>query len=163
MASEAELRSHRCCFTGHRSEKLSRPEKALRDDLESEIRKAFVEGYSVFISGMARGIDIDAAEIVLQLREAGQPIRLICASPFPGFERSWDMEWQRRYNAVMESADLVRFICPKYSRGCFQIRNEWMVNHSSRVIAVFNGQPSGTKNTIDYAVRQGIAVRTIKG
>ena len=57
MASEAELRRHRCCFTGHRPEKLSRPEKALRDDLESEIRKAFAEGYSVFISGMARGID----------------------------------------------------------------------------------------------------------
>ena len=32
-----------CCFTGHRPEKLSRPEKALRDDLESEIRKAFAE------------------------------------------------------------------------------------------------------------------------
>lgn len=163
MASEAELRKHRCCFTGHRPEKLSRPEKALRDDLESEIRKAFVEGYSVFISGMARGVDIDAAEIVLQLREAGHPVRLICASPFPGFEESWDKEWQRRYNAVMESADLVRFVCPKYSRGCFQIRNEWMVNHSSRVIAVFNGQPSGTRNTIDYAMRQGIPVRTIRG
>lgn len=163
MASEAELRKHRCCFTGHRPEKLVRSEKALRDDLESEIRKAFAEGYSVFISGMARGVDIDAAEIVLQLREAGHPVRLICASPFAGFEESWDKEWQRRYNAVMESADLVRFVSPKYSRGCFQIRNEWMVNHSSRVIAVFNGQPSGTRNTIDYAVRQGIPVCTIKG
>ncbi len=48
------------------------------------------------------------------------------------------------------------FICPGYSRACFQIRNEWMVDHSALVIAVFNGQPSGTKNTIDYAKRKSV-------
>ena len=63
----------------------------------------------------------------------------------------------------MESADLVRYISPAYSRSCFQIRNEWMVNHSAKVIAVYNGQSSGTKNTIDYAHRQGIPVIQIEG
>ncbi len=38
-----------------------------------------------------------------------------------------------------------------------------MVNHSTRVIAVFNGQPSGTKNTIDCAYRQGVPVVLIEG
>ena len=58
----------------------------------------------------------------------------------------------------MRKADLVRFICPGYSRACFQIRNEWMVDHSARVIAVFNGEKGGTKNTIDYAKRQKVGV-----
>ena len=53
--------------------------------------------------------------------------------------------------SALSAADLVRFICPGYSRSCFQRRNEWMVDHASRVIAVWNGLPSGTKNTIDYA------------
>nr|DAO60991.1 MAG TPA: hypothetical protein [Caudoviricetes sp.] len=38
-----------------------------------------------------------------------------------------------------------------------------MVNHSARVIAVFNGEKSGTKNTIDYAVRVGVPVVRIEG
>lgn len=157
------MRLHRCCFTGHRPEKLRRTEREIRNDLEREIRKAVHDGLNVFISGMARGVDIDAAEIVLQIRAEGYPVRLICATPYPGFEQSWNQNWQVRYGAVMAAADLVRYICPRYSSECFQIRNEWMVNHSSRVIAVYNGKPSGTKNTIDYALRQGVPVIQIKG
>ena len=65
MQSEAEMRLHRCCFTGHRPEKLRRSGQDIRIELESEIRKAIQDGYITFISGMARGVDIWAAEIVL--------------------------------------------------------------------------------------------------
>lgn len=163
MESEAEKRKHRCCFTGHRPEKLRRSELEIRAELEREIRKAYVDGFTVFVTGMAKGIDIDAGEIVLKLRAEGLPIRLICASPYPGFENSWSFDWQHRYKTVMKESDLVCYICPRYYRGCFQIRNEWLVNHSARVIAVFNGQPSGTRNTIDYAHRQGVPVILIEG
>lgn len=158
MSTEAEKRIHRACFTGHRPEKLQQTEKEICKGLEREIRKAIDCGIYVFITGMARGVDIWAAEIVLRLRNEGQNVKLICASPYDGFERGWSAEWQRRYNVILAAADLVRFICPGYSRACFQIRNEWMVNHSALVIAVFNGQPSGTKNTIDYANRKGVAM-----
>ena len=163
MATESEMRHHRCCFTGHRPEKLQRTEREIRDDLEREIRQAIFDGINVFISGMARGVDIDAAEIVLRIRSEGYPVRLICASPYPGFERSWGPTWRARYCRVLAAADLVRFISPQYRKDCFQVRNEWMVNHSARVIAVFNGSSSGTKNTIDYAFRQGVPVIRIKG
>lgn len=163
MESEAEKRKHRCCFTGHRPEKLYRPEREITIELESEIRQAIKDGYVTFITGMARGVDLWAGEIVLRIREEGHPIHLICACPFPGFEESWSMAWKKRYHAVISAADLVLFISPKYNRGCFQIRNEWLVNHSARVIAVFNGQPGGTRNTIDYAMRQEVPVVQIKG
>ena len=161
MPTEAEMRLHRCCFTGHRPEKLNVPEAVICQKLEKEIRQAIADGFGVFITGMARGVDIWAAEIVLRLRGEGQPIRLICASPYRGFECRWSADWQRRYNDVMAAADLVRFICPGYSRSCFQTRNEWMVDHSARVIAVFNGEPGGTKNTIDYAFCSGIQIVTL--
>lgn len=163
MDTEAEMRIHRCCFTGHRPEKLRRAEKEIWMDLNREIRIAVHDGINVFISGMARGVDIDAAEIVLQLRDNGYPVRLICACPYPGFENRWSRTWQNRYGMIIDRADLVRYIRPQYSKDCFQIRNEWMVNHSARVIAVFNGQPSGTKNTIDYALQQGVPVFQIEG
>ena len=156
--SEQELRRHRCCFTGHRPERLGMPESETIWGLKKEIRAAVADGFQTFISGMARGVDLWAAEIVLALRDEGAAVRLICASPYRGFESRWSWEWQERYRRVMERADLVRFICPGYSRDCFQRRNQWMVDHSARVIAVYNGQPSGTRNTIEYARRCEVPV-----
>ena len=160
--SEQELRRHRCCFTGHRPEKLEQPEAVVVEALKKEIRTAIADGFQTFISGMARGVDLWAAEIVLTLRDEGAAIRLICASPYHGFENRWSQEWQERYRQVMERADLVRFICPAYSRDCFQRRNEWMVDHSSRVIAVYSGGPGGTRNTVEYAAKVGIKVVKIQ-
>ena len=151
MANEAELRKHRCCFTGHRPEKLHKPEEQIKKDLEEAILQAVDEGFVTFISGMARGVDIWAAEIVLRLRESNPAIHLVAASPYRGLESRWSADWQSRYNAILQQADLVRFVCPSYSRDCFQRRNEWMVDRSCRVIAVYNGEPGGTRNTIEYA------------
>lgn len=156
--TEQEKRMYRVCFTGHRPEKLLQSEQKVCFALEQEIRKAIEEHFTVFISGMARGVDIWAAEIVLKLRNEGFSIRLICASPFEGFERSWSSDWQMRYQAILNNADLVRYVCPNYSSKCFQIRNEWMVNHSARVIAVYNGEPGGTRNTVCYAKMHGVDV-----
>lgn len=163
IESEQEKRRKRCSFTGHRPEKLSRSETEIKADLEDAICNAIDDGYNVFISGMARGVDIWAAQIVLQLRHKGYPIRLICAIPYPGFEKPWSLQWQKQYTSIIRAADLVRYISPEYSYDCFQVRNEWIVNHSSRVIAVYSEQQSGTKNTIDYAKRCHIPVYIIRG
>lgn len=161
MSIQSHPREQYCCFTGHRPEKLEHPEAEIRTLLERAIQSAIRDGFNGFISGMARGADIWAAEIVLRLRDAGAPIRLICASPYPGVERNWSFDWQTRYRRVLDAADMVNFICPEYSQSCFHQRNKWMVNHSARVIAVYSGTPGGTRNTIQYALAQGIPVVNI--
>ena len=150
--TESEKRIYRCCFTGHRPERLSIPESKVKAALQKEIRLAIADGINVFITGMAPGVDIWAAEIVLELRKKEElSLKLIAASPHPGFENRWSIEWQKKYATVMAKADFIKEVCARYSRGCYQIRNEWMVDHSAKVIAVWNGSPSGTKNTIVYA------------
>ena len=156
-------RSSCVCFTGHRPEKLRRPEQLIKNDLETAIREAVSDGITVFITGMARGVDIWAAEIVLRLRDEGLPVKLVCASPFEGFENRWDIEWQTRYREIISFADSVKYICPHYSETCFHMRNCWMVDRSARVIAVFGGGSGGTKNTINYAKRSGVAVVIVEG
>lgn len=151
MPTEQELRKHRCCFTGHRPEKLHKPEEQVKKDLEAAILQAMDDGFVTFISGMARGVDIWAAEIVLRIRESNPTIHLVAASPYRGFESRWSADWKGRYNVILQKADLVRFVCSGYSHNCFQRRNEWMVDRSARVIAVYNGEPGGTRNTIEYA------------
>lgn len=161
--TEIEKRMHRCCFTGHRPEKLTRGETYIKRALERQIKTAIDDGLYVFITGMARGVDIWAAQIVLNLRMTDSRIRLICACPFEGFEKSWSFAWRSKYREILQEADLVRYICEGYNKSCFQKRNEWMVDHAARVIAVFNGESGGTKNTIDYARKCGVPVVTIDG
>jgi uncharacterized phage-like protein YoqJ len=161
MTNETELRLHRCCFTGHRPEKLNRSEADIKKDLEVAILQTIDDGFVTFITGMARGVDIWAGEIVLQLRQHNPAIHLVAASPYRGFESRWSADWQSRYNAILQQADLARFVCPGYSRDCFQRRNEWIVDQSSRVIAVFNGEPGGTRNTIEYAKKNKIQILII--
>ena len=158
MPTEAELRLHRCCFTGHRPHKLSSPESVVIASLEGCVRQAVADGFVTFISGMAWGVDIWAAEIVLKLKQEGYSIHLVAAVPYEGFEKSWDDGWKKRYYTVLAQADIVKYICPHYSKGCFQIRNEWMVDRSARLIAAYNGAPGGTRNTIEYAKRKGVQI-----
>ena len=154
--NETELRKHRCCFTGHRPEKLKIPEDRLVLLLEEEIRKAITGGFTTYITGMAKGTDLIAGEIVLRLREQDARLKLICALPHPGFGLHWGGGWTERFQKVLAAADLVRTICPDFSYAAYQTRNEWMVRHSALVIAVFNGERGGTKNTMDYAQRTGV-------
>lgn len=158
---EEEKRLHRCCFTGHRPEKLNISEDEIKKHLARAIESALAAGKRTFITGMARGTDIYAGELVLQYREADPSIHLICAIPHPNFEKRWNDHWRQRYYTILHRADLTKVICPSFSMSSYQIRNEWMVDRSSLVIAVFNGESGGTKNTIDYGKACGVKVVVI--
>lgn len=156
--SEEKKRRYRCCFTGHRPEKLSCNEAAIKVKLSHAIDQAIQDGFVTFITGMARGVHIWAAELLLERRAVTPSLHLICALPYSGFERRWSPQWQTRYQAILQQVDLIKTICPSYSMAAFQQRNEWMVDHSSRLIAIYNGSPGGTRNTIEYAKRKKLEI-----
>ena len=147
-----------CCFTGHRPEKLIYSENEIKILLEKAIDNAIANGYSTFITGMAPGTDIYAAEIVPEKKKYNASLHLICAIPHPGFEKRKNKHDEERYQNILKKADYIKIICNHYFKGCYQRRNEFMVDHSNLVIAIWNGLPSGTKNCIDYAERKGINV-----
>ena len=155
---ETEKRLHRCCFTGHRPEKLNLSEAEVKPLLERAIDTAIENGFTTFITGMAPGVDIWAAEIVLEKKKHNTALHLICAVPHPGFEKRKTKYEEERYKKIIDNADYTQTICDYYFRACYQRRNEFMVDHSNLVIAVWNGEKSGTKNTIDYAERKGVKV-----
>lgn len=157
----SDKRQHRCCFTGHRPNKLDYSEGEIKSLLEMAIDNAISDGYVTFITGMAEGVDIWAAEIVLEKKKDNKDLHLICAVPHPGFEKRRSEYETERYENIIKNADYVTTISDNYYRACYQKRNIWMVNHSSLVIAVFNGTASGTKNTVDYAVRCVVKIMNI--
>lgn len=159
---EKEMRLHRCCFTGHRPEKLNASEEEIKKSLTRAIENALAAGKRTFITGMSRGTDIYAGELVLRYREFDPSIYLVCALPYPDFEKRWSAHWQQRYHAILQKANFVKVVCPSFSMSSYQIRNEWMVDRSSLVIAIFNGENGGTKNTISYSRMHKIEVVMIE-
>ena len=55
--TEAQLRAHRCAFTGHRPEKLHGQEGYVVVELRKAIEAAIQDGYTTFITGCSRGVD----------------------------------------------------------------------------------------------------------
>lgn len=153
-----DKKQHRCCFTGHRPNKLDYSESEIKLLLETAIDNAISDGYVTFITGMAEGVDIWAAEIVLKKKKENKDLHLICAVPHPEFKKRRSRYEIERYENIIKNADYVTTISDNYYRACYQKRNVWMVDHSSLVIAVFNGTASGTKNTVDYARKVGVHI-----
>jgi len=155
---EEELRLHRCCFTGHRPEKLHISSEEAQAWLGKRVKEAINDGFTTFITGMAMGVDIWAGQIVVRFRQKNPALHLIAVVPHPTFSSRWNEEWKQAYNNLLKEADLVRCINDHFDMSNFQKRNIWMVDHSSRVIALYNGEPGGTKNTIVYANSIGVPV-----
>ena len=126
--------------------------------MERAIDKAIQNGFTTFITGMAQGVDIWAAEIVLERKKHNSALHLICAVPHIGFEKRRNKNEKERFRSIIQNADYTQVICDHYFKACYQKRNEFMVDNSNLVIAVWNGAVSGTKNTILCAQRKGVKI-----
>ncbi|GHV39015.1 hypothetical protein FACS189490_01910 [Clostridia bacterium] len=156
------------CFTGYRPEKspfsLERENPRLRE-LRIEIKAAIYEaakGGAVFYCGMARGFDIIAAKIVLELKKEGLPVQLFCVLPFSGYTISGGV-WGKRYAECISSADKIVMVCSGYSKYSFLKRDDYMVAHSERIIAFYRKEikGGGTEYTVKKAVSKGIIITVV--
>lgn len=156
------------CFSGHRPEKL--PHKGdenslavsrLKSILYKEIYDSVEEGYTIFITGLARGIDNWAADMVIELKLKNPEIRLVCVKPYEDYGENWKGFDKWNLSHILEKADEVVSVCESFQKNCMKLRNEYMVNHASKLIAVVSNYRSGTGQTIRYAQKQGLDVRII--
>lgn len=158
------IREKTCCFSGHRPERLpwgateGTPRcAALKTRLRLAVEQAYDRGMRHFICGMARGCDFYFAEAVLALRRERPDITLEAAIPCSTQARNWPEADQRRYRALLANCDLETLIQDRYTQGCMQRRNRYMVDHSALLIAVYDGSPTGgTFGTIHYALQRKV-------
>ena len=79
-----------------------------------------------------------------------------------GYGDNWRGYDKWALSHIIEKADEVVTICPEFEKSCMKQRNEYMVDHSSKLIAVVSNYRSGTGQTIRYAQKKGINVMTIE-
>ena len=136
------------CFTGHRTYNSSR-----NHELEIAIRELYSDGYRNFLCGMAIGFDIEAAEMTLSLSKELHGLRVVAVVPFEGMQNRFPTEWRQRYNTIIAAADDVVTLAPKYSSEVYAVRNNYLTDHSTAVIAYFTGEKGGTAYTINRALK----------
>ena len=161
--------SRTCCFTGPCPKNYpwgndKKCEAKIEEKLKIAVQEAIERGYRHFISGMAAGIDLLAAKIVLQLRRdmPEKKITLDAAIPFPLQFKRWKDETKREYASLLLRCDKVHCIADSFSVAAYRKRDEYMVGRSSLLVAVEGKPNGGTARTIAYAQELGRTVELIK-
>ncbi len=156
------------CFSGHRSEKLpdngSRESVAMgviRSLIYQEINNSINDGYTCFMTGLARGIDLIAGELVLNIKRTNPSISLVAVVPYPEQQGTVHGYDKFVYGCILDEADAVIQLSDKYYRGCLKNRNQFMVDNSSKLIAAVDDYKSGTGQTISLARKKGIDIAII--
>ena len=147
-----------CCITGHRNI----PEDQLgyvKDEIQKEILQAVEDGYTHFISGFAGGADLMFAVIVAELKKENRSLTLEAAIPHENRLKSKDQTFQD----LLSVCDKVTVVCQRYHPGCFFTRNRYLVDNSSRILAVYDGrEKGGTFYTIGYAQKHNKEMHEIR-
>lgn len=141
--------------TGHRPIKLfrsipySKDNQQLLADFAVDVLRREQPGK--MITGMAIGWDQAIARACIVLK-----IPFIAAVPFSTQASRWPQEAQDDYEVLLNFAERVEIVCkePSYAAWKMQARNEWMVNNSTKLLALWNGTPGGTGNCVAYARRK---------
>lgn len=148
---------HFCCVTGHRTIPAGR-KSFIRNALEKAVLSAVGQGYTHFISGFASGVDLMFADIVAEMKKT-YPITLEAAIPYPDRMKTPDETFQR----LIGCCDVVKIHSDHYFKGCYEVRNRYMVDSAGLVIAVWDGWVSGgTAATVRYAKARCVNTIAIK-
>lgn len=140
-------------FTGHRWYDSSR-KHSVRKRIEECVREAYRNGITNFISGMAIGFDLLAAEVVLSLRHECPAITLTAVLPFRKQASRFNELNKCRYYKCLSQADDIVILSNDYTAKCYLERDRFMVEHSSLLIACYDGRNrGGTFWTVNFAAR----------
>ncbi len=156
------MNTKKSAFTGHKSQNLpfgfnETDERciALKQLLRNEII-SLIETKDVthFITGMAIGVDMYAAEIILGLKASYPDITLESAIPCETQTEKWTEEQRDRYYDIAAKCDKETMIQHQYTADCMLKRNRYMLDQADFIIAVWDGRPSGTGKMVQYAWEQ---------
>lgn len=133
-----------CAITGHRD----LPKTLSREKVKAELRALVHAGVQYFYNGLAVGFDLLTAEILVELKVEFPDLHLCGCIPFPGQEKYYSAEDKRRYYKVLEECDDTVVFCSEYQKGCYFIRNDYMVENADVLFAYCRSQSGGAAYTV---------------
>lgn len=141
----------------------------LKGKLLTLLEELIQDGVTIFISGGALGLDQAAFWCVHILKKKYPHVKNIVAIPFENQPRKWNQESQGWYQKMLNLADEVidvskqkdydsgeseRLPFEAYSPKKMFLRNNYMVDHSEILIAVYDGTSGGTGHCYNYTLKK---------
>ena len=133
-----------CAITGHRD----LPKTLSREKLKKDLRELIQSGVQYFYNGLAVGFDFLKAEILAELKVEFPNLHICGCIPFHGQERYYSADDKRRYYAVLEECDDTVVFSSEYQRGCYFMRNDYMVEKADLLFAYCLSKSGGTAYTV---------------
>ena len=146
-------------LTGHRPERLGYAKDTYStedwgrviDWLKLQIEK---NNITDVYCGMADGCDIAYGVAALELKDEDYQVKLHCILPCKNYNES--NVW---YKMLKEGADEWIELSENFYKGCDNIRDQYMVDHSDMLIAIWDGNKSGgVWSTIRKAQKKDIDI-----
>lgn len=150
------IRRQTVAFTGHR-----RYDHSHDAGLMESIAALYEEGYRRFLSGMATGFDMAAAEAVLEFSEQHPDTELHCIVPFDGQEQRYGKRQQERFRDICSRATKVITLEPEYKPWAYSQRNDFLVRHAAVLLCYYTGESGGTQYTVRQAAKLGLKIVNI--
>ena len=154
------MKSRTCFFTGHRNLPVDDIYK-IRRSLKEAVIALIADGVTYFGCGGARGFDLLAAQMILELRETYPDIRLIMVYPCRNQTRYWNDEDKEMYNYIRDRSDKCVWIADEYNDECMHRRNRHLVNNSTICVCYLTDSYSGTQYTVNYAKKKSVTIINI--
>lgn len=143
---EFEIFGRICAVTGHRTLKSDFSEEKLKE----LFRLLILDGFRVFLSGMAIGFDTACCKVLFELREE-YDIKIIGCIPFKGQDSAFTDKQKKVYKEYVNKCDETVVLYESYVKSSFFERNRLMVDNCEILVAYLYENKGGTHYTVKYA------------
>ena len=148
-----QLRRTTVAFTGHRTYKGE-----VDDELRCVVRELYAVGIRRFLCGMSWGFDLAAGRCVLEFKEKNPWVELIAVEPFAEFGSLFEGADKELYDRILAAAE-ERVVVGENDKGAYMMRNNYLVNNASVMVAWYNNIPrGGTAYTVRRARKNRVEV-----
>ena len=137
-----------CFFIGHRE-----ANERVLPALEQAVEQLIVEsGVTDFVVGHYGAFDGMAAKVIKAAKKRNPEVTLTLLLPYHPFDRPIPVP--KGYDSTFYPPGMEN-VPKKYA---IVRANRYMVDHAALLLAVHNGQPGGTRRTMEYAMRRGLQI-----
>lgn len=147
-----------CCFDGYTNYELSYKCKEdydkLKQTLIAVIEDMIKKNYLHYLCGFDRGCDLLFAECLIELKEKYPEITLESILPFEEQAALWSDDERELYYNLLSKCDHEVLLRTQYQKGCYTVRDKFMVKKSDMLITIYDGKLSCTMQTVLFAKQQ---------
>ncbi|OAH58025.1 hypothetical protein AWH48_01545 [Domibacillus aminovorans] len=125
----------------------------IKTAIEKQLRTLVEDGLEWVIIGGQPGVELWAAEVVLELKNEFSELKLGVLMPFLEQEKNWKEERKEHYQTIIDQADFVDVVSkkPYIAPWQFKARDEFSLDHTDALLLVYDEEKEGSPKFLKEA------------